>query len=100
MKVEVKITPEAKEPYAIIYTAEMTDEISSTINGLSGGKTSDLIVAKDEDRMVILKPSEILMVKVENEKTLIYTADKILRSGKRLYEIRDELKSDFMQISK
>ena len=39
MKVSVEITPGVKEPYAVIYTAQVTEEIQRTIDLLGTGDT-------------------------------------------------------------
>ena len=79
MKVSVDISPEHIEPYAVIYTDKMTDEIQD---------------------LVILQPKEIYMVRVENGDTVIYGERRKYRSRKRLYELGQQLGKQFMQISK
>ena len=38
MKVEIKVLPEAKEPYAVIYASEITPEIRRTADRKSVGR--------------------------------------------------------------
>lgn len=99
MKVSVDISPEHKEPYAVIYTDKMTDEIRSVIDGLKA-KEKPIIALRNEEDMVILKPEDIYMVRVEDGSSMIYGEEDRYRSRKRLYELQAQLGSRFMQISK
>ena len=99
MKVNVDISSEYKEPYAVIYTNEVTEDIQRIIDTL-GSKEIPVIALQSNGDMVILQPSEIYMVRVENGETMIYTEKKSYRSRKRLYEVGQQLGTQFMQISK
>lgn len=99
MKVSVDISPEHKEAYAVIYTDKMTDEIQRVIDSLNANEKPIIALRNDED-MVILKPEEIYMVRVESGNTVIYGKDSSYRSRKRLYELQAQLGNQFMQISK
>ena len=80
MKVSVDISAEYKEPYAVIYTDKVTDEIQRMLD--------------------IFSTKEIYMVRVEDGDTIIYGEKQKYRSRKRLYEIGQQLGKQFMQISK
>ncbi|MBO4579064.1 MAG: LytTR family transcriptional regulator DNA-binding domain-containing protein [Clostridiales bacterium] len=99
MKVSVDISPEHKEPYAVIHTDRMTDEISRMIDLFSSGETPITALQNEED-IVVLKPQDIFMVRVENGDTIIYGERTSFRSRKRLYELAEQLGKGFMQISK
>ena len=98
MKVSVEITPGVKEPYAVIYTAQVTEEIQRTIDLLGTGDTP--VTAYREETLVILQPGEIFMVRVEDGDTILYGTKQKYRSRKRLYELASQLGKGFMQISK
>ena len=98
MKVSVEITPGVKEPYAVIYTAQVTEEIQRTIDLLGTGDTP--VTAYHEEKLVILQPEDIFMVRVEDGDTILYGAKQKFRSRKRLYELSIQLGKQFMQISK
>ncbi len=98
MKVTVEITSDAHEPYAVIYTDKITDDIEHLMGLLSSGETP--LTAQDEDRFVILQRNEVYRVRVEGGDTVIYTKDRRCYSRKRLYEIAQQLGGGFMQISK
>lgn len=99
MKVSVDISAEYKEPYAVIHTDKITSEIQRVIDVLGTDETP-VTALKNEEDIVILKPDEIYMVKVENGDTVIYAKDRQYRSRKRLYELAEQLGKQFMQISK
>ena len=99
MKINVDISSEYKEPYAVIYTNEVTEDIQRIIDTF-GSKEIPVIALQSNGDMVILQPSEIYMVRVENGETMIYTEKKSYRSRKRLYEVGQQLGTQFMQISK
>ena len=98
LKVELKISKEVKEPYAVIYSDSLTDEITSAVMYLEN--TGKIITGEDNGRIAVLQPSEIYMVRVENERTAIYGEDKKLLSPKRLYQLEQQLGNGFMKISK
>ena len=99
MKVSVELAPEYKEPYAIVYADRVTDEIQKMIDILSASETP-ITALQNEDNIVILKPDEIYMVRVEDGNTIIFGEKQKFRSRKRLYELEQQLGRQFMQISK
>ena len=99
VKVEIKVLPETKEPYAVIYTSEITPKIRQTATLLET-ESSDVIPVTENERIIALRPDEIYMVRVENERTAVYTKAKKYHSGKRLYELEAILANGFMRISK
>lgn len=99
MKVNIDISAEYKEPYAVIYTDKVTDEIQRMVDIFSANETPVTALQNEED-IVVLHPKEIFMVRVEDGDTIIYGARQSYRSRKRLYELAEQLGKQFMQISK
>ena len=99
MKVNIDISAEYKEPYAVIHTDKVTEEIQRLIDIFSTSETPVTALQNEED-IVVLQPKEIYMVRVENGDTVIYGAKQKYRSRKRLYELAQQLGKQFMQISK
>lgn len=98
MRVELNISADILEPYAVINASEISDEVSRIV---AACETQDKIVAIDDtQRMSVISPEEIFMVRVEEGRTIIYMENSGLITKKRLYEIREQLGNDFMQISK
>lgn len=98
MNVEIKIDTSVKEPFAVIYAGEVTDEVTRAVELLK--KKEGIITAKDEDKISILKADDIYMVRIEEGKTFIYGKSRRWKSSKRLYELKEDVGSGFMQISK
>lgn len=99
MKVSVDISPEYKEPFAVIHTDKVTDEIQQMIDSLSASDAPITALWNEVD-IIVLKPMEIYMVRVEDGDTIIYGEKKKYRSRKRLYELANQLGKQFIQISK
>lgn len=99
MKVSIDLSPEYREPYAVIHTDKVTDEITRIVEMLSSNETP-VTAFQNEEEIVVLKPGEIYMVRVEGGDTLIYGEKLKYRSRKRLYELAEILGRHFMQISK
>ena len=98
MRVDIEISSEVQQPYAIIYTAEVTKEIQDAVIALEGNY--HVITASDHDKIVILNPDEINMARVENEQVVLYGEKRQFLSNKRLYQIAAQLGRDFIQISR
>ena len=79
MKVSVDISPEYKEPYAIIYTDKVTEDIQRIIDTLSTNE-SPVTALQNEEDIIVLQPKEIYMVRVENGDTIIYGETQKYRS--------------------
>ena len=82
VKVEIKMTETAKEPYAVIFTNEMTEAVRQAAAILEGAVSNKAITVTD------------------NERAAVYTRTKRFDSGRRLYEFEDMLGVSFMRISK
>ncbi len=99
MKVSVDISPEYREPYVVIYTDRVTDEIQRMVDVFSANETLITVLQNEED-LIVLQPKDIYMIRVENGDTVIYGETQKYRSRKRLYELGQQLGKQFMQISK
>ncbi len=97
MKVRIEIT-DTPMPYAVIYTNEITQEVQRAVSLLD--TKSDFITANDDEKIVVIDPKEIYMIRIENSETIVYCENHQYRSKKRLYELLTQLGGDFMQISK
>ena len=99
MKVSIDISAEYKEPFAVIHTDKVTEEIQRIVDVLGTNETP-ITALQNEDNIIVLQPKDIYMVRVEVGDTIIYGAKERYRSRKRLYELAQQLGSQFMQISK
>ena len=98
MKVRLQISDEYKLPEAEIRADHMTEEIQAAIDFLQN--PGGVITVYAKDRMVILKAAQIYLIRVENEKTVIYTKEHSYKTGKRLYELQKLLGNRFMRTSR
>lgn len=98
MRVEIKVSKEVKEPYAVIYVNELTDDVQKICTMLESNEK--VITVSDSDRIIIIKPEEIYMARTEASDVNIYCKNKKYRTKKRLYELENLLGNDFMRISK
>ncbi len=99
MKVNVEISAEYREPYAVIYTDRLTDDVQRMID-VFGMNETPITALQNEEELIVLQPGDIYMVRVEDGDTMIYCEKNSYRSRKRLYEIAGQLGKQFMQISK
>lgn len=97
MNIRIEII-DTNKPYAVIYTNKITPEVQQAVLLLD--TKSELITANDDEKIVIIQPTEIYMIRIENSETIIYCENHKYRSKKRLYELLSLLGKDFMQISK
>lgn len=98
MKVYVEISKSYSPPYAVIYTSAVTKEVQKVIDRLEMNDAP--LIARQDDRMTVLNPDEVFLIRVESGETVIYTETEKYGSRKRLYETLEQLGGGFMQISK
>ena len=98
MHIEIDISAEIKEPYAVIHTNEMTPQINKLISYVHN--MDHVIAVYEEDNIVILKPEEIYMIVSAGRSVTIFCEKQEYLSRKCLYEFEDMLKSSFIRISK
>ncbi|MBO5030276.1 MAG: LytTR family transcriptional regulator [Lachnospiraceae bacterium] len=98
MNVEIKMLSDITEPYAIIYTNRLTEEIQKLMDIMND--SNSVVTAVGDDRTIVLNSSEIYMARVEEEKTMLYCEQRKYISRKRLCDLEKNLGYDFMKISK
>ena len=100
MKVDISISPEIKDPFVVIHTKEMTDEIVSLAKDISEYTSGGKIIGNSEDKMIVLEADTISVIRVDNEKVFVVSEGVTYRVGKRMYELLEVLGKEFMQVSK
>ena len=70
VKVEIKLTEQEHDPYAVIYTREITPANRNAVMLLEQ-ESPNVISVVDNERIIILQPEEITMIRVENERTSV-----------------------------
>lgn len=101
MRVDMNISENIKEPYAVIHAGELTPEIAELAKEIAQFRIGkNVIIGKIDERMVIIEPEKIVLIRVVNDKVFIVADGETYRIGKRMYELLEILGSDFMQVSK
>lgn len=105
MRVEIKIIPGLSEPYAEIYTGELTAGLQDAADRLSRAESRYLTGMKEE-RIFLLDPRSMIEITVGGEKVMARDENNSyeLRMGEsrtRLYEVEEFLQGQpFVRISK
>ena len=100
MNVKVELTSNIQEPCAVIYTNKITEEITALLRLIENQNQKDFIILQQEERYIVVKLQDIYMVRLEEKLVIIYGKTEKYYSKLRLYEVEEQLGSDFMQISK
>ncbi|RGD75072.1 LytTR family DNA-binding domain-containing protein [Anaerofustis stercorihominis] len=98
MKVKIKLNKNIKEPYAVIFTDEITEEIKNINEILS--KKDNIITGNYNEKIIIIDKAEAEIIRTEEGRTTIYLNDKKCYTNKRLYEVEELLGKDFIRVSK
>ena len=99
MKVEIQVDSSIKEDRVVIYAKEITQEIQKILKQLENN-TIERITGINEDKIYILKPSEINYFYSQEQKILAKTIDKVIQVKLKLYEIEEMLSNKgFIRIS-
>ena len=67
MNVEIKLVDGLENPYAVIYTETISEEIQNIVSFLEAKK--GVITAVSEDRTIVLREEEIYLIRIENKET-------------------------------
>lgn len=98
MHVEIKVLEEVTNPYAVIYTDQINEEVLQIADLI--GNVNGVITAVEEEKTIVLRTKDIYMIRVESSKAIIYCKEQKYASKKRLIELEKILKGSFMKISK
>lgn len=102
MKVECKISPDYKEPYAVLHINKMTPAIAEVISILEKeGTASPALLAVNEGKTYLLEPEALELVRTEGREIVCYDRQRRRYLLNRpLYELEAMLGSQFVRISK
>ena len=102
MKAEIRLSSDVDEPYVIIHAGTLTPEVEELAKRIENEKlTGNVLAVKRENRIYILEPNEVQIVRTEGNEIVAYnTAKKRFIVEKRLYEIETLLVLQFIRISK
>ena len=109
MKVNLFVSKDLEEPYAEIYTDALTDNIQKAMVLLEneteaeteeGMNDNSILAVKKGQDIVLLDFEDIFMIRVEEKQTKVYTENKDYLVKKPLYQIEENLDSNFVRVSK
>ncbi|WP_407413944.1 LytTR family DNA-binding domain-containing protein [Methanobrevibacter sp.] len=100
MKVNLFVSRDIKEPHADIHTNELTENVTKAISILENDDSSDMLAVKRGSDIALLELSDIFMLRVEDKQVKVYTNNEEYLIKKPLYQVEENLSSDFVRISK
>ena len=100
MKVNLFVSRDIEEPYADIHTNELTDNITKAMSILESDDSSEMLAVKKGSDIALLEFSDVYMFRVENKQVKVYTENSEYQIKKALYQVEENLPSDFVRISK
>lgn len=103
MKVEIVTSAQYEEPKVIIYTKEMSEEISKLAKSIVQFISQEPIIGKSTKNKEIhlLNPEEIIRIYASLQKVFVVTEKGEFQVSERLYELEEKLKPfKFIRISK
>ncbi|AMK14859.1 LytTR family DNA-binding domain-containing protein [Methanobrevibacter olleyae] len=111
MKVELFVSKDLEEPYAKIYTDVLTDNIQKAMALLEDNENvreneerinenNSILAVKKGQNIVLLDFEDIFMIRVEDKQTKVFTEDMDYLVKKPLYQIEENLDSNFVRVSK
>jgi len=99
LNVEIKVDATYKTPKLVVYTNEVTKEISDLVSKLSND-TLRLILGFNNAEIFIINPDDIISVYTENQKILARCTKGVYVLKNRLYELEEyPPNSAFVRIS-
>ena len=100
MKVNLFVSKDVEEPYAEIHTNELNENITKAMSILENDESNELLAVKKDSDIALLEYDDIFMFRVENKQVNVFTKDYDYIIKKPLYQIEENLNSDFVRISK
>ena len=100
MKVNLFVSKDIQEPHADIHTNELTDNLTKAISILESDESSDMLAVKKGPDIALLEYDEVFMFRVEDKQVKVYTESSEYLIKKPLYQVEENLSSDFVRISK
>lgn len=88
----------SEEDEIIVKCDSLNEDIISLLNALKNGKNK-LSLYKDS-KIVLVEDSEVLYFESVDDRVFAYTADQVYESRQKLYQLEEELPSNFLRANK
>lgn len=99
MEIEIKLDPACREPRVIIYTDQVTEEVTWLMERLSEEPEKRLVGYRD-NYLELLWPGDVIRIYGEQQRVYGQTAAGIYTLRSRLYQLEEQLPSrQFVRIS-
>lgn len=99
MRIEIQLDSECKDPKIVIHASEMTNEISSLLEKLSGNEYQSLMGYKG-DEILLIQMDDILRIYTEGQYVYAQVNNEKLRLRQRLYQLEEMVpRQQFIRIS-
>lgn len=100
MKVRLDISPEILEDLVIIEAPAMSEQITHLVTYVQNlDKQSSRLTVKKGEQVYLLDHDEIVRLYLEEKILQVETKDASFTSTLRLYQVKELLSSDFLQVS-
>lgn len=100
MKVNLFVSRDIEESYADIHTNELTENVTKAISILENDDANDMLAVKRGSDIALLELRDIFMLRVEDKQVKVYTNNDEYLIKKPLYQVEENLNTDFVRISK
>ncbi|WP_148630032.1 LytTR family DNA-binding domain-containing protein [Bacillus sp. E214] len=99
MRIEIQLDSECTDPKIVIHASEMTNEISSLLEKLSGNEYQSLMGYKG-DEILLIQMDDILRIYTEGQYVYAQVNNEKLRLRQRLYQLEEMVpRQQFIRIS-
>lgn len=87
MQIEITLDAHYAEPKIVVFTAELTPEITAIVDRLSSAQPVSFLIGHREEQAVPLQIDDIARIYTEGQQVLAQTADGVFSLRRRLYEL-------------
>ena len=98
MNVQIRVDETITEPYAVLYTPELNEQINEMEKLIRGHGKEEFLLLEQEERYHIVKPQDIYMARFEEQQVTLYGEKEKYRSRQMLLTEMHTVETDiFMQ---
>lgn len=100
MKVKLAISPEIVEDLVIIEAQAMSEQVSHLVSYIQNlDKQRSSLTVKKGEQVYLVEHEEIVRLYLEYRLLQVETVENVYTSNLRLYQVKEDLPANFLQIS-
>ncbi len=100
MKVKLAISPEIVEDLVIIEAQAMSEQVSHLVSYIQNlDKQRSSLTVKKGEQVYLVEHDEIVRLYLEDGLLQVETVENVYTSNLRLYQVKEDLPANFLQIS-